>query len=224
MNPVDSANLNMWSPKLPKCVILQRIFAACPPWANILRACALISKRGKCCSVCGIKGTGHFLEFFALQRNASAEVFRFRLALEMEFPVLTSPWSMCRAPAAAQLFMLLYFKGGLSTGVFSPVPKSNAKRWNGEMNMWEALNLSCLAMTHLLTLFMGQFQLFWINQSLYYNVKTMSGGAVLLLGFKVKSPFCPMLLVLLSATHKTQLLILPPSTLHSSMDASLVQV
>lgn len=123
---------------LPKCVVLQRIFATQlnpvsylawdPPWANILRACALIYKRGKCCSVYGIKGTGHFLEFFAPQRNASAKVFRFPLALEMTFPVPTSPWSMYWAPAAAQLFMLLYFKGGLSTGVFSPAPKSNAKR------------------------------------------------------------------------------------------------
>lgn len=100
---------------------------------------------------------------------------------------------------------------------FSPLYQSQMQ--NDKMNMWEALNLSCLAMTHLLTLFMGQFQLFWINQSLYYNVTTMSGGAVLLLGFKVKSPFCPVLLVLLSATHKTHLLILPPLTLHSSVDA-----
>lgn len=68
---------------------------------------------------------------------------------------------------------------------FSPLYQSQMQ--NGKMNMWEALNLSCLAMTHLLTLFMGQFQLFWINQSLYYNVKAMSGGAVLLLGFKAES-------------------------------------
>lgn len=122
----------------PQVWYIERIFATQlspvsylawdPPWANILRACALIYKRGKRCSVCGIKGTGHFLEFFALQKNASAKVFRFPLALEMAVPVLTSPWSMCRAPAAAPLFMLLYFKGGLSTGVLSPVPKSNAKR------------------------------------------------------------------------------------------------
>lgn len=118
----------MWDITEDLCSIL------CPTWHGtlleqiFLRACALICKRGKCCSVCGMKGTGCFLEFFALQRNASAKVFRFPLALEMAFPVLTSPWSLCRAPAAAQLFMLLYFKGGLSNGVFSPVPKSNAKR------------------------------------------------------------------------------------------------
>lgn len=111
-------------------MILQRVFAMQlnvsylawdSPWENILRACGLICKRGKCCNVCVSQGTGHFLEFFALQKK----------------PV-KRPRSGSGSPCSHQpkehvqnictLCQFMYFKRVLSTGIFSSVPKSNAKR------------------------------------------------------------------------------------------------
>lgn len=111
-------------------MILQRVFAMQlnvsylawdSPWENVLRACGLICKRGKCCNVCVIQGTGHFLEFFALQKK----------------PV-KRPHSGSGSPCSHQpkehvqntctLCQFMYFKRVLSTGIFSSVPKSSAKR------------------------------------------------------------------------------------------------
>ncbi|XP_035419569.1 integrator complex subunit 9 isoform X1 [Cygnus atratus] len=63
------------------------------------------------------------------KRNPIKRYLGFHLAQEMAVLVLTSPRSMCEVlqlPSSPCQFV--YFKGSLSTGIFSPVPKSNAKR------------------------------------------------------------------------------------------------